>query len=412
MIVPLAAADAPSCGSKAGALGTLLRAGLPVPDGHAIPLDVCTAAVRGLHHGTPAGRHGPAAARAAIRGRALPAGLRDALAAALGELDGVPVAVRSSASDEDTHDAAAAGRYTSVLAVHGLDAVVEAVRTCWASLYADTAADHRRDRHHDEEPAMGVVVQRHVDADASGVMFTPAAPDGPTLVEASWGLGPSVVEGAVNPDTYTVAADGSLVTVVADKHTRLDRRGGRLVTRDVPTPDRERRVLDDADARRLAALGRRVAATLGGAQDVEWAIADGRAWILQARPVTAALPHRTAPSAPRTSAPGTTVLTGAPGSRGTATGPARVVRGPADFARVRPGDVLVCPWTDPGWTPLLRVAGGVVTEVGGVLSHAAIVARERGIPAVLGVPDATRLLRDAARVTVDGTAGVVTTAVD
>ncbi len=416
--MPLRAASTPSCGSKAGALGALLRAGLPVPDGHAVPLDVYTSAVRGLHPGTLARREGPAAARAAILGRPVPAGLREALAAALEALGGGPVAVRSSASDEDAHDGAAAGQYTSVLAVDGPDEVVEAVRTCWASLYADTAVAYRQDRGHDGDPAMGVVVQRHLDAEASGVMFTPAAPDAPTLVEASWGLGPSVVEGTVNPDAYTVGADGSVVTVVADKRTRLDRRGDRLVTRDVPAPDRDRRVLDDADARRLAELGQRIAAALGGPQDVEWAIADGRPWILQARPITAALPHRTAPSptpapAPAPApAPGATVLTGAPGSRGTATGLARVVRGPANFGRVGPGDILVCPWTDPGWTPLLRIAGGVVTEVGGVLSHAAIVARERGIPAVLGVPDATLLLADATPVTVDGTAGVVTTTVD
>ncbi|QGQ20502.1 pyruvate, phosphate dikinase [Cellulomonas sp. JZ18] len=413
MIVPLGAASTRACGSKAGALGALLRADLPVPDGHAVPLDVYTSAVRGLHPGTLARRQGPAAARAAILGRPAPAGLREALAAALGTLGGGPVAVRSSASDEDARDGAAAGQYTSVLAVHGVDDVVEAVRACWASLYADTAAAYRGGRGHDGEPAMGVVVQRHLDAEVSGVMFTPAAPDAATRIEASWGLGPSVVEGTVNPDAYTVGAGGSVVTVVADKRTRLDRRGNRLVPRGVLPPDRDRRVLDDADARRLAELGQRVAAALGGPQDVEWAIADGRTWVLQARPVTAALPHRTVPSptpAPAP-APGATVLTGAPGSRGTATGLARVVRGPADFGRVGPGDILVCPWTDPGWTPLLRVAGGVVTEVGGVLSHAAIVARERGIPAVLGVPDATLLLGDAVPVTVDGTAGVVTTAV-
>ncbi|MEU1394019.1 PEP-utilizing enzyme, partial [Nonomuraea sp. NPDC005730] len=102
-------------------------------------------------------------------------------------------------------------------------------------------------------------------------------------------------------------------------------------------------------------------------------------------------------------------LVGTPGSRGAVTGTARIVRGPGDFARVLPGDVLVCPFTDPAWTPLLRIAAGVVTETGGVLSHAAIVAREHAIPAVLGVPDVTSRLRDGALVTVDGTAGTVTT---
>ncbi|QHT57900.1 pyruvate, phosphate dikinase [Cellulomonas sp. H30R-01] len=407
MLVPLTDASARTCGGKAGALGDLLRAGLAVPDGWAVPLDVYRSAVRDASSASETRRNGPAA----IADRPVPADVRAALADAVATLGGAPVVVRSSASDEDAHDGAAAGLYTSTLAVRGVDAVVASVRACWVSLHADPAVAYRAARRRDADPAMGVVVQRHVDADVSGVMFTPARPDGPTRIDASWGLGPSVVEGAVNPDAYTVGADGSVDAVTAEKRTRLDRRGDRLVTRDVPAPGRHRRVLDDTDARRLADLGRVVGAALGGAQDVEWAIADGQVWILQARPVTADLPPATPPSPTVRPAAGATVLTGAPGSRGTATGPARVVRDPGDFVHVRRGDVLVCPWTDPGWTPLLRVVGGVVTETGGVLSHAAIVARELGIPAVLGVPDATLLLGDASLVTVDGSAGTVTRAV-
>lgn len=104
---------------------------------------------------------------------------------------------------------------------------------------------------------------------------------------------------------------------------------------------------------------------------------------------------------------GPIVVSGTPGSAGTATGVARAVRGPQDFGRVGPGDILICPSTDPAWTPLLRVAGGVVTERGGVLSHAAIVAREHGIPAVLAVPDALAAIADGRTVTIDGSAGTV-----
>ena len=145
---------------------------------------------------------------------------------------------------------------------------------------------------------------------------------------------------------------------------------------------------------------------LGGAQDIEWAIADGGIWILQARPVTAAPP---APSPFGASIGAADTLAGTPGSHGTATGRARIVRGPGDFTRVQPGDILVCPYTDPAWTPLLRIAAGVVTETGGVLSHAAIVARERRIPAVLGVRSATARLHDGTTITIDGTTGTVTT---
>ncbi|WP_328808675.1 PEP/pyruvate-binding domain-containing protein [Nonomuraea montanisoli] len=504
MIVPLTGAVADTCGGKAGALGALLRAGLPVPDGFVVTFAAYRAAVRDLHLGRPAtgpddpgperqekaddpglarqekpddlgaawrakpGDSGTAwwekldhsgAARRAIEGRPVHAALAGALGRALAELGDPPVAVRSSASNEDTAHASAAGQHESFLAVRGADAVADAVRDCWASLFSPRAIGYRDasgpGARRSGDLAMAVIVQRHLDAEVSGVMFTPADPDGVTGIEASWGLGPSVVEGTVTPDAYRVAGDGSVTRTIADKRTRLDRRGTRLVTRDVPAPARRRPAIDDASAMRLAELGREIAAVLGGPQDIEWAIVGGRTWILQARPVTAeppppppaaALDGATVILTGTPSASGTlggsggsgalgglgtsgisggsgtlggsggsggsdgsgAVLAGTPGSRGSVTGTARIVRGPGDFARVRPGDILVCPFTDPAWTPLLRIAAGVVTETGGVLSHAAIVAREHAIPAVLGVPDATRKLREDSVITVDGTTGTVT----
>lgn len=400
MLVPLEEAARETCGGKAAALGALRRAGLPVPDGVVVPFDTHRAAVP---HDV----------------------LRDALAPALRAAGSPPVAVRSSAAGEDTARASAAGQHESVLAVQGPDDVAHAVRACWASLHSPRAVDYRAGLAADDEegatpgePAMAVLVQRLVDAEVSGVMFAPDDPRGTTVIEASWGLGPSVVGGTVTPDTYRVVTHGILgrravrvaSRVVADKRTRLDRDGTHLVTRDVPPGDRRRPTLDDATVLRLARLGWRAADLLGGPQDVEWALADGALWIVQARPITAPLPAPTLVTgdAPRL---GTgRLLRGTAGSSGIATGPARIVRGPADFSRVRPGDVLVCPFTDPAWTPLLRIAAGVVTETGGVLSHAAIVARERRIPAVLGVAGATGLVADGSLVTVDGEAGTVTLA--
>ncbi|AEE44556.1 PEP/pyruvate-binding domain-containing protein [Cellulomonas fimi] len=424
MIVPLREAVPATCGGKAGTLGALLRAGLPVPDGFVVP--------RSVHRAVPAAAAGTAQdarpGRPPVRPPTAPTGLADALARGLRTLGDPPVAVRSSADDEDTAHASAAGQYDTVLAVEGAERLAQAVRACWASLHGPRAAAYRRGRagHGADAPGMAVLVQRHLDPQVAGVMLVPGDPDGPTLIEATWGLGTSVVDGTVTPDTYRVAADGSVTCTVADKRTRTDRRDGRLVTSTVADVDRRRPALDDPTATRLAALGRRVAAVLAGPQDVEWAVVDGEAWVLQARPVTADVPAGRpgpvgAPAASRAPAgppdatrlPDATAgpptrLVGTPGSAGRATGPARVVRGPADFARTRPGDVLVCPWTDPGWTPLLHVAAAVVTEAGGVLAHAAIVARERGIPAVLGVTDATTALLDGTTVTVDGTAGTVT----
>ncbi|MFG1825439.1 PEP/pyruvate-binding domain-containing protein [Microbispora bryophytorum] len=425
MIVPLVEAVAETCGGKAGALGALLRAGLPVPDGFVVPFAAYLAAARDLNLGRFAGEPDDAdAVRQTIEARSVHAAVIDALGRALDDIGDPPVAVRSSAAGEDTGQESAAGQHESFLAVHGISAVAEAVRACWASLFSPRAIAYRvtsratsraayraasgRDGQPPDDLLMAVIVQRHLDAEISGVMFTPADPGDATRIEASWGLGPSIVEGRVTPDAYRVAEDGSVTRTVADKQKRLDRRGTRLVVRDVPSAARNQPALDDATAARLATLGAQIAAALGGPQDVEWAIADGRTWVLQARPVTAAPPPPTSPSG-ASGVPAAT-FAGTPGSHGTVTGTARIVRGPGDFARVRPGDILVCPFTDPAWTPLLRIAAGVVTETGGVLSHAAIVAREHAIPAVLGVPDVTSRLRDDTVVTVDGTSGTVTAA--
>ncbi|MFG1965977.1 PEP/pyruvate-binding domain-containing protein [Nonomuraea sp. NPDC049028] len=420
MIVPLMEAAADTCGGKAGALGALLRAGLPVPDGFVVSYAAYLAAVRDLDLGRFAGE--PDVARQVLESRPVHATVVDALRRALDELGDPPVAVRSSAADEDTGQASAAGQYESFLAVRGAGEVADAVRACWASLFSARAIGYRRHGQPSDDLVMAVLVQRHVDAEVSGVMFTPAGPDDATQIEASWGLGPSVVGGTVTPDAYRVAEDGSVTRSVADKQTRLDRHGTRLVISDVPTGTRDQPAIDDATATRLAELGKDIAAVRGEPQDIEWAMVDGRVWILQARPVTAAPPPATSPSSashtPAATPPGTLghhgtvtgTLTGTPGSHGIVTGTARIVRGPGDFARVRPGDILVCPFTDPAWTPLLRVAAGVITETGGVLSHAAIVAREHAIPAVLGIPNATSTLHDDTVITLDGTNGTVTAA--
>ncbi|WP_324277250.1 PEP/pyruvate-binding domain-containing protein [Blastococcus brunescens] len=409
MLIPLRDAEAATCGGKAAGLGAMLRAGLPVPDGFVVPFAVYLAVAHELAQRDPL-RGGLAFTAELLRDRSLPRPLLEALGLALGRLGAPAVAVRSSATGEDSRQASAAGQYETTLAVHGLPAVADAVCTCWASLLSPRATAYRsRTGPADfcgEELAMAVIVQRHLDADVSGVMFTPTSSDGATAIDAAWGLGPGVVAGTVTPDTYRVAADGTVTSTVADKRTRLNRIGTHLLTRDVPAEDRRRTTLDEGIVRELAALGAQVVETLRGPQDIEWAVADGRVWLLQARPITVAPPPMGPATSPRS---GPVLLTGIPGSTGTATGAARTVRGPDDFARVRPGDILVCPFTDPAWTPLLRLAGGVVTETGGALSHAAIVAREHGIPAVLGLAGALTSIPDGATVTVDGTTGAVTT---
>ncbi|ACZ31447.1 Pyruvate, water dikinase [Xylanimonas cellulosilytica DSM 15894] len=354
MLITLRDARPERCGAKATTLGRLLTAGLPVPDGVVVPFDA-------------------------------PAANLDRLAAeAWSVLGPGPLAVRSSADGEDSADASMAGQHTTVLGAHTPSQVADAIRACRASASSDRAAAYRQ-RLGRAEPRMAVLIQRLVPADVAGVMFVTA--DG-AVIEAGRGLGTAVVEGRVTPERIHVDADGAIHRPPTDAHTDA--------------------LLDDDAVTLLVGVGRRVSTLLGGTLDVEWAVASGSAWILQARPITAPLPEAAAHTGTTALSPGATRLTGSPGSGGVTTGPARVVHGPADFARVRRGDVLVCPYTDPAWTPLLAVAAGVVTRTGGMLSHAAIVAREHAIPAVLGVADALDRITDGDLVTVDGDAGTVT----
>ncbi|MFI5695646.1 PEP/pyruvate-binding domain-containing protein [Kribbella sp. NPDC051586] len=365
MLVPLAVATVDAYGGKAGGLGALIRAGLPVPAGAVVP--------------------GPPDPAGAVVADGAPA---DELGRWLERMGDPVVAVRSSAANEDTALTSAAGQHDSFLGVQGLAAVLDAVRACRASVWSARAVAYRNGS---EAPSMAVIVQLQVDADVSGVMFTSSSG---VTIEASWGLGPSVVEGRVTPDRYEVA-NGAVTRTIADKQTTLDRDG----IHEVPTSRRRTATLDDATAVRLANLGHQAATALGAPQDLEWAIADHALWLLQSRPITA--------QPPADAGSPTTPLHGTPGSHGTATGPARIVRGPADFPHVRPGDILVCPYTDPAWTPLLSIAAGVVTEQGGILSHAAIIARERKIPAVLNVPQATTRIPANKPLTINGTTGAV-----
>ena len=380
-VVPLVDADE-DCGGKAATLGVLLRAAMPVPPGMVIT---------GLHAGSG---DGPA--------------LGAVVAGVLDRLGGGPVAVRSSATDEDGAAASWAGVLETVLGVEGPHAVTDAVRACVASTAAAAAAAYRRRLGRPPATATAVLVQSLVVADTAGVLFTrhPVTGADESVIAAAWGLGASVVSGCVEPDTVTVRGD-DVALVVGDKATRLDLRDGRLLRADVPAHERAAACLTSEQARRLAGLGAEVAALLGGPQDIEWAVADDRVWVLQARPVTTGAPAR--PSTPRGDGDdGSTprpLATGVPASPGVVTGTVRVLHDPSE--PVRRGDVLVCETTSPAWTHHLSLAGAVVTETGNLLAHAAIVAREFGIPAVVSVTGATTVLVEGSTVTVDGWRGTI-----
>ncbi|BCJ77152.1 hypothetical protein CS0771_66960 [Catellatospora sp. IY07-71] len=382
-VVPLAEAG-PDCGGKAAALAVLLRAGLPVPDGFVVT--------------------GPSADEAAVT-------------AALARLGPGPYAVRSSGLGEDGAAASFAGQLETVLGVRGSDEVLAAIRRCAASGDAPRARAYRARLGLGDRMTVPVLVQELVAADRAGVLFTRDPRDGGDriVINAAWGLGESVVSGAVVPDEITVWREGGARVAFGDKRTRLDPGPDGPIRSDVPEPDRFHACLDLGEILPLAALGWRCEELFGRPQDVEWAVRDGRFWLLQSRPITTppvsatgSAPDAGLPAAPERPDLESLLVVGVASSPGQARGPARLVRSVDEFSRVRPGDVLVCRTTDPAWTPLFRLAAAVVTETGGLLSHAAIVAREFRIPAVVGAAGALSRLIDGAYVVVDGALGTVT----
>ncbi len=301
-IAAVGRSDIASAGGKGANLGELVRAGFPVPEGVIVGTGAYTAAVdaAGLNAAIAAGLaadDGGASIRAAFEAVAVPDELRAEIAEAYAQLGGGPVAVRSSATAEDLPGAAFAGQQDTYLNVVGEDAVLDAVRSCWGSLWTERAIAYRRRQRIDpEEVAIAVVIQRMVESDLAGVMFTanPVTGErGEVVVDASSGLGEAVVSGLVTPDHYVLDEHGAVRERTAGRREVVIRGapGGGVIHHVPPngaTVDEP--ALPDAALAELASLGRSVAAHFDRPQDIEWAYADRRIWLVQARPMTALPP--------------------------------------------------------------------------------------------------------------------------
>ena len=394
-------------GGKAAPLNRLRRAGFPVPAGFVVPVQVFARHARASGARTAGSIE---EARERLLAHGADEELRTAVAAALDALPGgpdTPVAVRSSATVEDAPGTAAAGVHDSFLGSRGPSAVTEAVLRCWASWWSPRDLRPSSGAGPDEADGMAVLVQVLVDAEAAGVLFTGER----RVLEAVHGLGESLVGGAVAPDSWELEGTGIRDHRPGSRELRSVRRGDRAIREPLPAALRRRPPLSEDRVLEIDELGRWIAEQLGGPVDLEWAVDRAGVHVLQARPITAALPAPSAEEAPVDggSAVATgTVLRGVGASGGTATGPVRVLRSVAELSRVRPGDVLLARGTDPAWTPLFPLIAAVVTQTGGMLSHAAIVAREVGIPAVLAVPDVLERLEEGTTVRVDGEGGTLT----
>ena len=421
--------DSAEYGGKSANLGEMTGAGLAVPPGFAIGQSAYleamdTGGVRARLHAERVPEEGLTEAELMARSEDLtrtvaevemPSELREAILEHYHGLGtDVPVAVRSSAPAEDAGDTSFAGIHESYTDVVGDDALLEAVRKCWCSLWSPRAMTYRAVSGYDEEPSIAVVVQRMVRSDTSGVAFTADPRTSQTdrvVIEAAFGLGEVVVGGKVEPDTYVVAkSDLEILTAhVGRKVSRII--AGRTDDGLVPVPEemQTQRVLDDEQVRAVARLAMASEKHYGKQQDTEFAFEDGELFIVQTRPITT-LTADTGGTSDDGAASDTDVepiVEGLGAGPGTATGRARVLRELADGADLAPGEILVATMTDPDWLPILKRAAAIVTDEGGVTCHAAIVGRELGRPVIVGTRSATTDIQDGQTITVDGTAGVV-----
>lgn len=424
-ITTLRLEDAEEAGGKGANMGELVAAGLPVPPGFVLMRSSYRASMEtggvdielaALHREALAQVDSTARLtelcqrmRALVAKAGVAQNVRDQLLESYRALGpNCVVAVRSSATGEDGRDASFAGMNQTVTNVAGEVALLDAVTTCWASLFSPRVITYRASRGFVTDPAMAVVVQQMITSEQSGVAFTTDPSTGErehVVIEAALGLGEVVVSGKVQPDTYVV--DKKTLEVVDVKigyqAFKIERGPeGNDVIVELEPAQAEARVLDDTSLRHIAELAIAVETHHGCPQDVEWAVASGKTWLVQARPITTL--HTDAPDES-----GTThvLVRGLPAAPGSASGRVRVLRTPDEGNRLIDNEILVAPMTNPDWLPAIRRAAAMVTETGGMTCHAAIVARELRVPCVVGARDATTVLRDGQSVTVDGTRGNV-----
>ncbi len=428
--------DVAVAGGKGANLGEMTRAGFPVPPGFVITADVyfkfleatgikekIAEILWGLNvEDTEALLRASQQIQELIKAQEVPPEIAneilaayDALAAKLGEAP--LVAVRSSATAEDLKEASFAGQQATFLNVTR-EGLIEAVKGCWASLFTARAIYYREQQGFDHmSVGIAVVVQKMVQSEVSGVMFTrdPATGEDKVIIEAVFGLGEGIVSGRYTPDHYEV--DPKTWKIIAKEIARQEKMlvfvpGKGNIEVDVPEEFREVQKVPDDVIIEIAKMGKRLEEHYNWPQDVEWAMEKGKVYVVQTRAVT------TIPSAAETKAEEKAataeiskalkpILRGLGASPGIAAGVVKIVHSLDDLPKVKEGDVLVTTMTNPDMVPAMKRAAAIVTDQGGMTSHAAIVSRELGIPAVVGTKEATKKLKEGMVVTVDGRRGLV-----
>jgi len=323
------------------------------------------------------------------------------------------VAVRSSATAEDLPEASFAGQQETYLNIDDEDGVVEAVQKCWASLYGARAIFYREEQgFSDKKVGLAAVVQQMVQSEKSGVMFTiePQSNNEDIIViEAVYGLGEAIVSGAVTPDTYKV--DKKTLKILdkrtAEQKFMITRVGTETLHVNVKEDIRGKQKIPDEQIIQLAEFGKKIEEHYGKPQDIEWAISGKSIHMVQSRPVTTMKKSTAAQQKLTAVANAKILLRGLGATTGASGGKVKIISGPKEIGKVESGDILVAKMTSPDYVPAMRKASAIITDEGGITSHAAIVSRELGIPCIVGAGNATEILKDGMVVTVDADHGIV-----
>ena len=320
------------------------------------------------------------------------------------------VSVRSSGVMEDIEKASSAGQYETFLNVKGDKKVIENIKKCWASLYTSRVIYYRHRHNQPQESSIGVVVQRMVNSEKSGVSFT-VDPTNPVkganhiVIEACWGLGETLVQGKVQPDRYIIdKSSGQILKKhIGEKKLETVRDPATDVTMEKYVTGKRinEQVLTDYEIVALAAYCKKIEQHYGKPQDIEWAVERKRIYILQTRAVTILEDMETE------EVKGTPILEGYGASPGVATGIVKLVHNMDELEKIQKGDILVTRMTNPDFVVAMEKSAAIITDEGGITSHAAIVSRELGVPCVIATKTATKDLKEGMRITVDASHGKI-----
>ena len=323
------------------------------------------------------------------------------------------VAVRSSATAEDLPDASFAGQQETYLNVKDEDDLFDKIRKCWSSLFTARAIAYREKQGYSHsEVKLAVVVQRMVNSEFSGIMFTKNPNNGANeiIIEAGYGLGEALVGGEVTPDTYIIdkqkmKISKKIVSTQTWKYVRGPKGG--VVKEDIPSAMTKSQKIPDKRVSEIAEVGRQIEIHYEKPMDMEWCIEGGKAYIVQARPITVTGDAATNESVGTPTSSEDIITSGLGASPGLAMGKVVIYETGMSLDVIKNGDILVTKMTMPDMVPAMSRAAGIVTDEGGMTCHAAIISRELGTPCVVGTGNATEILKDGMEITVDGTTGTV-----